>query len=368
MKKLLVLALVFLMTYTAFAADFGNQQVNRIFQSVLDTGGLSQKIKQGQILGRLRTDEARSALQALLEDASYWNRQAGAAGLFYYDDPESQRLLVGHFLEDHMTRDFIREKALAHWAAFFPAVKRAYEAEPDDEKRGKLLELIGAGHDDAGKAFLRSVVGNLQSPDRVEAYTLLAGAAGPEDDAFLRGFLSDPELQLQAMDYLLAHGTAEDLAIFTPYLTPWQEDLTAKAYAALDQWGSPEQKEQVFYTALESPKKEQVFGALASFTNVTSERVLLRLGEISENSPSQVFRKLACLGLLYYDDPRIVPYLKRFLKESYQPRKKDGWDVFMNHMSLGTTALFSYLGEREQEKSFHRAQDKMRDKLCEMIQ
>jgi hypothetical protein len=364
MKRLFSL-LIILLASTA-AAEFGDSEVDGLYRAILDTGGLWQKERQGQALGAIGTQSARRALTALLEDPHYWNRRAGAIGLFRFTDAESRALLVDHLLRDHMIADVIERNARRHWPAFFPAVKQAYGKEQDEDKRRKLLALIYSSEDQAGVEFLKSIVEQPGSPDREFVYRQFSRAARTADDAFLRGYWADRQLRPAVMDYLLAHGNPDDMQRFRPYLDPWQEDFTLKAYAALNQWGSPEEKEKRYFAALSSNNSLRLYGALVSFTAVRSDRVLERLAGISENHPSQTIRRLACLGLLYFHDQRIVPYLERFLQEPYIPREQDGWDLFMTHMSLGTTALFHYLDEREKKKEFEKSREKLMDKLEQM--
>ena len=366
MKQLLVLAFVFFWASTVFAADFGDATVNRMYQSILDTRDPAQKVKKGRTLGCMGSPVAVRALNALLEDASYWNREAGAAGLLYSRDAANQELLLAHFVNDFMIEDFIKKGIRGQWTAFFPTVKRAYNTENDEKKRLKLLQLMLSVNDQASRSFLQSVVAKTNAEDRQVAFDLLAESAQPEDAPFLRSFLADPQLKPSAMAYVLTHGTADDLEIFTPYLDFWQDELTVMSYVALNQWGSPEQKEHVFFNALSSPNREQTLSAMKTFKDVTSERVLLRLGDMSQNSSSQTVRRLACMNLLYFDDQRIVPFLERFLKEPYMPRKKDGWDAFMTQMTLGTSAVVSYLYDRKKEEAFRDSREKIMQKIIEL--
>jgi PAS domain-containing protein len=365
-NRLFSLLIILLAATTAVAVEFGNSEVDGMYRAILDTGGLRQKERQGQALGAVGTPSARRALTALLEDSHYWNRRAGAIGLFQFTDAESQALLIDHLLRDHMIAGVIERNARRHWPAFFPAVKQAYGKEQDEDKRHKLLELIHSSEEQAGVEFLKSIVEQPGSPDREFVYRRFSRGARTADDAFLRGYWSDRQLQPAVMDYLLAHGNAADMQRFRPYLEPWQGDFTLKAYAALNQWGSPEEKEKRYFAALSSNDSLRLYGALVSFTGVRSERVLERLAAISENNPSQTIRRLACLGLLYFHDQRIVPYLERFLEEPYMPREQDGWDVLMTQLSLGTTALFHYLDEREKKKEFEKSREKLMNKLEQM--
>ena len=195
---------------------------------------------------------------------------------------------------------------------------------------------------------------------------LLSDSARAQDEEFLRSYWSDAQLQLVAMDHVLTHGSAADMKLFQPFLEPWQEEPTVKAYMALNKWGSDEEKEQQFFDALSSSNGSRVFSGLASFTGVRSDRILERLGEISKSHPSQTARRLACLDLLYFNDQRIVPYLERFLEEPYMPRERDGADAFMSQITLGTTALFDYFTERGKKKEFEKSREKIKSKLEQM--
>jgi hypothetical protein len=367
MKKILF-ALIFLcFAATSFATDFGDPRVNTLYSSILEETFSSDKAKLASRLGSLKTPEAKNALLMLVKNKDSWNKEAATAGLFYFNDKDVCNLLLNIYIDDHMLKSELEDGFIKNWKTYFPVIKDAYNTQLKEETRIKLIRLINAKKDKNSEGFFKSVINNATSKERVEAFKLLTESYTRGNDKYFRDFIEDAYLRSHVLDYILDHGDKEDLPIFTSVLDKQEKKFTIKALVAVYKWETPEKKEQIFYDYISSENPEQFYPALYSSVNVKSERIMSILCKISEKGVDQQIRMLASLKLINYDNKKIIPYLKRFHKETYIPGKADYGKVIMAHITLGMTVAFDYFSEKKKEKEFNKAKEKIAEKLIEML-
>ena len=362
MRVLICIITFFSLCTAAVATRFGDPQVDRLYQSIYDAGFSDEKKELGNILGALETAPAKEALLVLLEDKSYWNRTAAVAGLCHFKDPETSILLVNTCLSDHMIHRFLRDKIRNDWQTYFPAMKQKWQADLKDRSRKDLLELISMGRNVSARNFLMSIVADKASGNRKMALDQLTHLEGAINDTFIREQLSDPELKDQVLSYLLRHGSNSDLPIFTAILENREKQYQTKAFQAINLWGTPQHKENVFFQALVSGSMSDCT-SLVVFEQVTSPRLMEQLLIIGETSSYQRMRMLACLQLLNYDDTRITLCLEKFMQEPFDYDQIGGLDIFMAHATVLTSVALKHFSERHREKNFHQAKEKIRRKL-----
>lgn len=334
------------------AASLAQGRPERLYQAILNEGYLHKKEEMGRQLGRLGTEEAKGLLLKLLEDQHYWNQMAGADGLFYYTDIDVQRRLVREMLDNHMVRDEIARGIQARLEQFQNALTEVYREEADSKKRELLLTTMAGSRAAQAEAFLKSVVADSTSSDRLTALGLLAKHY-PDDYGYFRGLVDDPELRLQALGFIVDHGNARELPLFTDILEKGGERMeVVAAYQAVNKWGGDDLKETTYASALSSTDEALARGGMTSFRALYNSSLAAQLGKAARSAKDQRTRMMAGERLAELGGREAVTFLVPLLDEEYTEQRSATFNAIASLMTAGIWTVLDGLSQSYNRKSF----------------
>jgi HEAT repeat protein len=352
----LLAAFLLLLTAVSAGAQGKDAEADRLYRAVLDGGFYSDKLAAGERLGRLGTPLARKHVMALVGDEDYWNREAGLKGLAQFSDPEAAETILFVWLDDHMTDDTAEEIMSGQKTRFQPLLESRYAA-ADSDTRSRILALFGRWGTPATDRFLSARMADRKDPLRGEAFTAYLETFPERKRDAVIPLVNDPDLRPAAMGWVADYGNKGDLPLLREILSKKEKALYGEACRGINRLAELPETEAVLFEMLSSGDPEAVYPALYALDRPVSERIMKKLCAQVFDGPFQEIRMLAALRLTAYRDKRIVPALIRARKESFSPDQADGWDIFAAHVTLGLSALFRHIGEKQREKDFDSNQE-----------
>ncbi len=341
---------------TALTAAPGRDRALELSQQLRRTGGMQEKIRLGEKLGRLRTARAKERLLSLLEDKHYWNRTAAVHGLVLIPEPEVTRALVRRMLTDHMVDDVI-ERLLAQEATrHFSHLKAIYATTTPSKDRLRVLPLVGAARSPEAALWLRAIVDS-KEPERELALTVFIRHHNEGNGAVIRSYRHDPALQPAVLRHLVRSGGPEDLAFCEEVIRHSAEGATvALAYVGVQRWATPARREQVFLEALGSREPKRTIGALGVFEKVRSDRLRVSLARLVRRADHQTIRLEAARRLIEYNEADTIAPLVLVLREEYipAPRPSALVTLLLGFVTVGIVPALMRLSEDSTHAGFER--------------
>ncbi|MBL8991907.1 MAG: HEAT repeat domain-containing protein [Spirochaetia bacterium] len=357
---LLLTVMAFFAT-SIFAAD---SPTEAIYQKILQTGGLNDKISLGKKLGLLQTPEARAALIRLMEEDHYWDRIAALNGLAFYKDAEVLRLLARK-LDDHMVSDNIEALAPRSPEDFSPYLCEVYPGLTVATKQADLIKLIGQMKTQSASNFLAKLIEGPKDSMRVNALKALVENF-PGNVNLARSKVRDPELRDACLSLLVELGNKDDLPVFLGMLDGREAGGTARvlAYQAVSRWGDEALKLKTCLAALKETDGALIQGALLTFKSLTNDQVFGEVCRLTRQGPTSKIRLLAAENLCNTPRPESWPYLISTLKETYVPERQTGYmDIFISVVTVGISSVFEKLNASYSKNEFEARKSRILDAL-----
>lgn len=327
-------------------------QIEAVYQQILKTGGLNEKIALGKRLGGFQKPEARAALIRLMEESHYWDRIAAISGLAFYKDAEVLRLLTRQ-LDDHMTSDNIEALVLRSPEEFSPYLCEVYP-ELTERRQADLLKLIGKTKTQIASNFLVKMIEGPKDPMRVNALKALVENF-PGNVSLARSKVRDPELQDSCLSLLVELGSKDDLPIFLGMLDNREAGSTARvlAYQAVSRWGDEALKLKTCLAAFKETDGALIQGALLTFKAATNGQVFDEVCRLTRQGQISKIRLLAAENLLDTANPASWPFLISTLKETYVAERQTGYmDIFISVVTIGLSSVFEKLNASFSKNEF----------------
>ena len=332
----------------------------------------SDKIRYTIPLGKMGTPEARKYLIAMFGGKTMWSREAAAKGLFYIKDKEISRLLVEGFVSDASIKGVLFEGIKKDIPYYYDDVISVYESLKSEkgffkEKiRKGLLDIFAVAAYPPGEKYLKSIITDTASIDRGNALELL-GRYYQKNYNFIIVYKNEPPLRHYVVEYLAAHGSADDLPIFKEVIAGNEPPANRlPAYEGIRKWGAHELKTKIFLDALDDKNETIVQGALLTFEKIESMDLMRKLKCIVINGTNQKTRMLAASGLIRYSDKQIIPALIAALNEKYSPKEREGIDIFLTGLTFGITDIMNDLSEKSRKSDFRSIMGRVNSKLIEL--
>ncbi|MEK6795594.1 MAG: hypothetical protein AABZ39_12515, partial [Spirochaetota bacterium] len=289
------------------------------------------------------------------------NRLAAVAGLSYYRDARTVRLLAEKLADDFMIDDAILPIAQKYPDVYAPELISVYRSMSDAGKRRGLIGHIASLRTPVSSNFITSVVQDASDTNRAEALRELIKYY-PAEIGTARALVNDASLGDTALSILLKNGTSNDIPSFLAAFSDRARSSAAKILAcqAVMRWGDDALKARIIGAAITSPDNTLVGGALLcvkGYTNASLYPSLSRIVRIGETSG---IRLLSAEVLSDYDTPETWPLLITSLKEEYsEVRTPLALDVFVSAITLGITSIFDKISASASRSEFNARKERI---------
>ena len=325
----------------------------KLYQDILNASSPWDKSKLAVQMGKLGTADAKAKLLRLLDNKSYWNREGAASGLALFRDYAVCSILLDRMFSDHMIDDVI-EKALAdNMENHFDAISDKYKGMTDKKQRERVIGLISSSRIPRGEAFLKSIAGDENSPDRELAFKSITLSYPAGNYQYIRSRTDDGALRVYALTYLAERGRPEDLGLFREIIDKKDAPRCRLiAYKAVNRWGDDRLKQRVFLEALREPDETLAQGGILVFTAVRSESIKPELCRLVRDGTAQMTRISAALRLRDYVSADVVPFLVMALDENFVPKERTGIDIFAAFLTMGISSVFDHIGQKQRKSAF----------------
>jgi hypothetical protein len=333
------------------------QKEDQLYNAILKAVFTRDKNSNAGELARLGTADARAKLLTLLDDGSYWNREAAVFGIFALNDGCCGEALIGRLFKDHMIRDEVTEGFRTHIGPYFDFLVGRYRSEKESINRERIINIISRSGSPRGDGFLKSIIDDKNTIDRELAFKNLVRYYPANNYGYIKKYLDDPYYRTHALAFLAEKGTADDLKIFQEVLERKEQTRNRiSAYRGVDRLGSDSLRNRVLLDALGEKEEALVQGAIFLFTGVKSDTIRDRLCRLVKKGSMQDTRMAAAMRLRDYETTAIVPALVISLGERFVPAERGGIDIFATIITLGLASISSDLSQKYQRTSFQEKQ------------
>lgn len=326
-----------------------------LYQSILDQPELNKKINTARQLAKNQTNGSRELLLKLLEADSYWDREAAVYGLFDLKSNIPFEPLLEKLLDDHMIRGTIASEFKKNINTWYPLLEKEFQQRESWNERQILLDVIAAPSCSVCEKFVKSNIDLLKEEPRIKTFQVFCSTYGRENLPYVKSFVDDPELSLDALSFLITEEQRKELPLFLQIArTSQRDDQAALAFKAIDLWADFTTREQIFYDALGTDSEVRIQNALIVFRDLISDRVKDRLASKTIFSSLQLNRMLAAEILSSGISQSILPLLIPALKEEFIQRERTAADMVGSIFSVGILPLMSDISEISSKKEFNR--------------
>lgn len=268
--------------------------------------------------------------------------------IFSYFDQDLSETVLWKTLKDPLLREKLvaeMKKDAKKYTATLVKLYNSALSKLDKEDRELIIEIVSSARNKSGEDFLKSVVGNKVSPDRLYSYQKYL-TDFKSDSNYIKSLLDDKQLRIYSLAYLSENGKKEDYEIFNKILqnesSPFEEKILA--LKATMNWAIESAKKEVYLYILQKGNEYLWVPSILLFDSIQSEEIMEELCRISKRAQNQITRMNAAHALSKYSDTRIIPYLIFSLKEEFLYEKLSGLDSFMlvvNYASGSLQKLFT---------------------------
>ncbi|MFC1670172.1 hypothetical protein ACFL20_07235 [Spirochaetota bacterium] len=343
---------------------FSETVEEKLYKKTIKQSFTSDKVKYTRRLGRLRTRKAKNFLMKLLNSKDPWNREAAVAGLILFKNSRTGRLLFDKMISDTWAEDEIKKgfkkhiryyyMVLVNRYKFYLQSDSSYQSSKNRDIRKKIINIIGSSKTPKGDSFLKSVIENAGSEDRVIAFKNLAKHYPKNNYSYIRKKMDIPLFRVDALIYLVKNGKAPELKMFLEIINKREPPkYRLVAYRAVAKWGNPALKLRIFIEAMGEKDETLTQGGLYIFKKVKSVKVMKLLCRIVKKGKFQKTRIPAAMRLLEYRSKEIIPSLVLILNEKFIPKEQGGVDVFLAAVTFGLVPILDLAHQRHRKSSFY---------------
>ncbi len=357
-----LLKILFLTSLIAFSLFAQTSDSEKIYQSVLKATFTQDKIEVAKPLLKKNECKEGNYTQKLLKDSNYWNRETGIYLAGECRNPKLDKAVCDLFLEDHMTRNPVRELIKKDPNRYSKVLISLYKKDLWDPTKKELFQLYELTQDEDTSNFLQDLIKNPKSTDRIIAFQSLLKHKKASNDSFVRSFLQDKELRKYSLQWLAESGKEIDLKLFQEILANPKSNLEelVSACVAVKKWGDSKEKKSTYLRFLKEDNQSLLPSVFSIFDGFLDEEIFKEVSRLTRGGKTQSIRTEAVLQLKNSTGSKKYPYIILFLNEEYQSQSEyHSGDTIANIFTLGIHGVFKGLQEKQRRDKFYEIQSEL---------